>query len=201
MRAVLAAAPIVVLGLAAAGCASSPLARQGDQAIAAGDCRAAVTAYERLLLEVERVRNLDEVLFRLAACRSLSGSGVEDRAKTEGYLERLLWGFPHSPYAVPAKALLDRDAEIGRLEGDLEAARATLALREREVAELGQRIAAATGPSEAAAPDGEKLAAELATMRARVTVLSKDLNSKLAEIDRLQRALQALKEIDLGSPP
>lgn len=196
-----AAAATVLVTLAAAACASHPLARQGNRALAAGDCRSAVAAYERVLLEVKRAPDLDAVLFRLAACRSLAGSGVEDRAKARRYLDRLLWGFPDSPYAVPAKVLLERDTELERIEGELEAARNALAERERALAELERQIAAAGEKAQIPEPNGEKLAAELTSLRTRVTALSKDLNAKLAEIDRLQKALQALKEIDLGSPP
>lgn len=196
-----AAAATVLVALAAAACASHPLARQGDRALAAGDCKSAVASYERVLLEVKRAPDLDVLLFRLAACRSLAGSGVEDRAKARHYLDRLLWGFPQSPYAVPAKVLLERDADLGRLETELEAARNALAEREQELAELEQQIAIAGEKAAIPEPNGEKLAAELVSLRTRVTALSKDLNAKLAEIDRLQKALQALKEIDLGSPP
>ncbi len=194
-------AVLMVLSFGALACASTPLSRQGDQALAAGDCKSAVAAYERLLQEVKRVPDLDAVLFRLAACRSLTGSGIEDRAAARRYLERLLWGFPRSPYAVPARVLLEHETELTGLEAELESARGTAADRERALAELEQRIATAGEKAETADTNGEKLTLELASLRSRVATLSKDLAAKLAEIERLQRALQALKEIDLGSPP
>jgi outer membrane protein assembly factor BamD len=73
-------------------------------------CRAAILRYENLLKEFPDYRDIDEVLFRLAECLSLSGRGPEALP----HLARLLKEFPQSEHADSARRLMEELGPSGK---------------------------------------------------------------------------------------
>jgi len=67
-------------------------------------CRAAIARYEGILTDFPDYREMDQVLFRLGECLSLSGRGAEALPQ----LRRLVDEFPQSHFADPARRLMDR---------------------------------------------------------------------------------------------
>lgn len=190
----------LLVGSLLGGC--TPMLRAGDRAFEMGDCRQALVAYSRILNEGLPTRHLDRVLFQAGLCVAQSGSASFDRERARQYLTRLVRAYPQSPWALPARLLLERDEQVHQLERDLRDAQQLIARNQDEIAELERQL----GIAEPAGADSKqaadpKLAAELASLRSKVSRLSQEVAAKSADIERLKKALAALKEIDLGSPP
>lgn len=184
----------------AGGCSS--VLRRGDRAFALGDCPQALSAYARVLSEGLPTRHLDRVLFQAGLCVAQPGTASFDRERTRQYLTRLVRAYPKSPWALPARLLLERGAQATRLERDLEGARQLLARSELEIAALERQLGATEPDGEALKQAADpKTAAELVSLRGKVSRLTQELAAKNADVERLTKALAALKEIDLGSPP
>ncbi len=65
-------------------------------------CRAAIARYETVLKDYPDYGRIDEVLFRLAECLTLSGRGAEALP----HLSRMIKDYPQSEYAEEARRLL-----------------------------------------------------------------------------------------------
>ncbi len=88
---------------------------QADSFYEASDYQAAAQAYS-LVLERGAGGDTDRVLFRLAMIHLLPGSPVADPDAARDYLGRLLEGYPDSPFAEPARLVLDLQDRVDTLD-------------------------------------------------------------------------------------
>ncbi|MCB1056263.1 MAG: hypothetical protein KDD11_12250 [Acidobacteria bacterium] len=172
-----------------------------DQLYERGETTAAEGAYrEALRLDPTRPDG-DRALFHLAVLYGTPGSAVFDPEQAESCLERLLAQFPESDYERPARAWLASRRRVEELERELaESRRGASAgeMREKELssklADLETRVVAGTQREQAASALAED-------QRRRIAELEAALERSTQRAERLERDLQELKRIDLGSPP
>jgi len=92
-----------------------PLLTQADALYETSDYEAAAQTY-RVVLGRDPGDATDRVLFRLAMIHLLPGTPVPDPESARVYLDRLIDGFPDSPFAEPARLVLDLQGRVERLD-------------------------------------------------------------------------------------
>ena len=92
-----------------------PLLTQADALYETSDYESAAQTY-RLVLDRDPGDATDRILFRLAMIHLLPDSPVPDPESARVYLDRLVEGFPESPFAEPARLVLDLEGRIAKLD-------------------------------------------------------------------------------------
>lgn len=178
-RSVRAAAAVLALALALAGCASSAM-RGADAAWRHGEVSAAADAYRRALDGDLSPAERERALLRLAVARLAPLSGPPEPELARELLDELLGSAGSGEPRPEARALLS-------LLDEAAGAAARLAALEQERSRLEAELDRAR--TEASVRD-----ATLARLRA-------NLDEARAELERSRRAFEDLKRIDLERHP
>lgn len=194
-------AGLICLALAASACAS--LVREGDRRFAAGRYEEAASLYEQALAQGAGGRQPDRIWFLLGLVYSLPIDALRDPERAADRWHILTSVYPQSPYALPAQVILERDREVAQREAELTAVREELSRQNEELAALARKVDEVAPPAatEEKQPRDERLVARINALQGQVARLTQELEAKGAEIERLKKALAALKQIDLGKKP
>ncbi|RMH22733.1 MAG: hypothetical protein D6696_02645 [Acidobacteria bacterium] len=201
MRSALLLVPLLLLGIVHGGCAALP--QHADALAAVGSDAAAAAAYERWLAEHPRSPRRDRVLFRLALLYARPQGARHDPARAEELIGRLLAEHPDSPLRAPAELVRHLGRTVRWLRADLEVQRAQAALLAAENGDCRRRLseAHAAGALQEAG-EIERLDRQLEAERQACGRARRSLERLLAardeQIAELNRALEALKRIDVG---
>jgi len=166
------------LGLLLAACTTT--IDRADRAWQAGDITTATAGYERVLTEGGLDGERERALVRLATLAAAPGSPTADPARARALLGELIARHPASE--------LRREAEV------------LLALLDRADA-VAARLAAAEQERGRVAAELERLKVDLSVKETTIARLRANLTEANAEVDRLRRALEQLKRIDLERRP
>ncbi|MDY7095753.1 MAG: hypothetical protein SX243_22490 [Acidobacteriota bacterium] len=166
-----------------------------------GELAAAEEAYREAVREDPAAPQHARSLFRLAVLYTLEDSPVHDSEQAVSCLSRLLAQFPHSEYTLPARAMLAQYRHTGDLERRLARGSEVLESTRRDLAQVRGELETARAAATRSEAKSLQLMQQIEDQRHRLAAQAEDLERSTRRAARLERELEELKRIDLGSPP
>jgi septal ring factor EnvC (AmiA/AmiB activator) len=172
-----------------------------DRLYQRGELVAAEEAYREAVRQDPAAPQHARSLFRLGVLYTLADSPVQDEEQAAACLSRLVAQFPDSDYTLPARAMLSQYRQSEDLERRLARGSEVLESTRQSLRQLrGEQETSRAALTQCEAKSLQ-LMQEAEEQRRRLTALEEDLDRSTRRADRLERELEELKRIDLGSPP
>lgn len=173
--------------LSLGGCASTTSPSAGEAPFAVDHCAALVPAYQQQLWQGPPARDKERLLFRLALCHAIAGTGVTDPTQAAQYFQQVAWNGRGSDLALAARAWLESHEVLSRLES------------ERAAKDPAASDTNGCPPEHGEA--GAKASSTLARTSEELQRCQEELAEREREIARIKKALDELIRLDIEKPP